>query len=75
MPFELPERVGLCAGCRHAQRVRTPRSAFWLCGKSRTDATYERYPRLPVLACPGFEPGEPVGPETAKPEEGGGPQN
>jgi len=55
--------VGLCARCRHARRVATPRSLFWLCARSRDDANYARYPRLPMLTCPGFEPGEPLGPE------------
>ena len=58
--------VGLCARCRHAQRVATPRSLFWLCERSRVDTTYARYPRLPKLDCPGFEPGEPAGPEDAE---------
>ena len=53
--------VGLCARCRHARQVATPRSLFWLCERSRDDANYARYPRLPILDCPGFEPGEPVG--------------
>ena len=52
------EQVGLCAGCRHARQVSTPRSRFWLCERSLEDASYDRYPRLPVLACRGFEPGE-----------------
>ena len=51
--------VGLCARCRHARRVTTPRSLFWLCERSREDASYPRYPRLPMQSCPGFEPGEP----------------
>lgn len=55
--------VGLCARCRHARRVATPRSLFWLCERSRDDASFARYPRLPVLTCLGFEPGEPIGPE------------
>jgi hypothetical protein len=55
--------VGLCARCRHARRVATPRSLFWLCERSRTDPGYARYPRLPMLSCPGFEPGTPEGPE------------
>jgi hypothetical protein len=63
MPSETPQQVGLCAGCRHARIVRTPRSRFWLCERSREDASYDRYPRLPVLACPGFEPGEPGAPD------------
>ena len=51
---------GLCATCRHARRVPTPRSVFWMCGLAATDARFERYPRLPVLACPGYEKGEPT---------------
>jgi hypothetical protein len=62
MAPEEPQRIGLCAGCSHARRVSTPRSRFWLCERSRTDASYDRYPRLPVLSCGGFEPGEPGGP-------------
>ena len=55
--------VGLCSRCRHARRVTTPRSLFWLCERSREDANYARYPRLPMLSCPGFEPGEPSAPD------------
>lgn len=47
---------GLCPACRHSQAVHTPRSVFLLCQRSRDDASYERYPRQPVRACPGFEP-------------------
>jgi hypothetical protein len=47
---------GLCPRCRHVQQVRTPRSVFLLCTLSRTDPRFERYPRQPVLACPGYEP-------------------
>lgn len=54
-----PTSVGLCARCRHARLVQTPRSRFWLCERSRQDASYERYPRLPMLACRGFEEGAP----------------
>ncbi|WBL35443.1 hypothetical protein O0235_11740 [Tepidiforma flava] len=53
-------RAGLCAGCAWAQRVVSGRgSVFWLCGRSRVDARFRKYPPLPVLACPGFEPGAP----------------
>jgi len=52
--------VGLCAACRHARVVRTPRSTFWLCERSREETSYDRYPRLPVLRCAGFEPGTPA---------------
>jgi hypothetical protein len=51
--------VGLCAGCRHARIVSTPRSTFWLCRRSFSDPAFAKYPRLPVLECPGYEPGEP----------------
>jgi len=50
-----PRPAGLCDRCRHARFVRTPNSVFLLCERSRVDSSYERYPRLPVLACPGFE--------------------
>ena len=60
MAAEVPHHLGLCPGCRHARAVLTPRSRFWLCERSRNDASFPRYPRLPVLECRGFEPGEPV---------------
>ncbi len=59
-PRPSPPPAGLCERCRHARLVRTPRSAFWLCGRSAMEPGYARYPRLPVLACPGHEPGEPA---------------
>ncbi len=47
---------GLCADCRHHRVVETRRgSRFHLCGRSREDAGYARYPALPVLRCPGYE--------------------
>ena len=55
MPSPVPPPAGLCERCAHARLVPTPRSAFWLCGRSRDDARFERYPRVPVLACPGYE--------------------
>lgn len=65
--------AGLCAGCRFARIVRTPRSAFWLCMRSREDARWPRYPRLPVRECAGHEPlesGEAV-PEGPPPRDEG----
>ncbi|HXP98583.1 MAG TPA: hypothetical protein VN845_00795 [Solirubrobacteraceae bacterium] len=48
--------AGLCETCRHRQLVPNTRgSVFWLCTRSRTDPAYPRYPRLPVLSCPGYE--------------------
>jgi hypothetical protein len=52
--------AGLCGSCVHQQLVHTTRgSTFSLCLRSRTDPAYPKYPRLPVLACPGHEPRAP----------------
>ncbi len=51
------QSAGLCDSCRHQQVVRNTRgSSFSLCQRSREDERYPRYPRLPVLSCPGHEP-------------------
>lgn len=51
-------RFGLCDDCRHQELVRNTRgSVFSLCLRSRTDERFPRYPRAPVLACPGYERG------------------
>ncbi len=51
-----PPAVGLCDRCRHQQVVRNTRgSSFSLCRRSREDERYPRYPRLPVLRCPGYD--------------------
>jgi hypothetical protein len=48
--------AGLCDTCVHQRVVRTTRgSSFSLCERSRTQPEYPRYPRLPVVACPGYE--------------------
>lgn len=48
--------IGLCKTCAFARRVSTARgSVFWRCGRADRDASYARYPRLPVLSCSGFE--------------------
>jgi hypothetical protein len=51
-------RAGLCDSCRHQQVVRNTRgSVFSLCRRSRDEPErFPRYPRLPVLSCPGYEP-------------------
>ena len=49
--------VGLCAECKHARVQRNARgSEFWRCLRAETDARFERYPRLPMGQCPGYEP-------------------
>lgn len=56
MPPASAPPAGLCDACRHQQVVRTGRgSVFSLCLRSKTDAAYPKYPRVPVLACPGQE--------------------
>jgi hypothetical protein len=48
--------AGLCAECLHARQITSGKgSTFWLCGRSAEDPRFPKYPRLPVLRCPGFE--------------------
>jgi len=50
------ERAGLCAECAHARRIESERgSVFVLCELSNSDKRFAKYPRLPVLSCPGYE--------------------
>jgi predicted CoA-binding protein len=46
--------VGLCRDCRHARIVPAGANTYWLCGRSASDPSFPRYPRLPVRACRGF---------------------
>ena len=49
--------TGLCGSCRHQRVVGNTRgSTFSLCERSKTDPSFPRYPRLPVLECRGYEP-------------------
>jgi hypothetical protein len=48
--------VGLCGSCLYLRLVLTSRgSTFYLCRRSEKDPRFARYPRLPVIKCPGFE--------------------
>ena len=51
---------GLCRTCRHQQVVANTRgSTFSLCARHRTEPErFPKYPRLPVLSCPGWQRGE-----------------
>ena len=63
---------GLCLTCRHARLNQTRRGTAYLrCGRSAWDERLVRYPRLPVLDCPGFEPGNPAGPAASLPDQTG----
>jgi hypothetical protein len=47
--------AGLCASCRHARILASRESVFLRCGMAEVDPAFPRYPRLPVLACKGYE--------------------
>lgn len=52
----MPPLAGLCDSCRHQKVIRNTRgSAFSLCLRAGEDERYPKYPRVPVLRCPGFE--------------------
>jgi hypothetical protein len=49
--------VGLCATCLQARRITSGKGAiFWLCRRSEHDASFPKYPALPVLRCRGYDP-------------------
>jgi len=53
---------GLCATCAHARLITSDRGRrFTQCAKSATDDRFEKYPRLPVVRCPGYEAAESAG--------------
>ena len=57
----LSERWGLCAECTHARALAHPRGdeAYCMCGLAESKPQFEKYPRLPVLNCPGYRQREP----------------
>lgn len=53
---EQERRWGLCATCRHLVIVTSDRgSTFVQCGLAKTDPRFAKYPRLPVIECPGHD--------------------
>jgi len=53
---DLDPDVGLCSCCRHARVTTTARdSRFWRCLRAEDDRRFKRYPRLPIVKCPGYE--------------------
>jgi hypothetical protein len=46
---------GLCLICRHRRLQRSARSVFVRCALGSRDGEFPIYPRLPVVACPGFD--------------------
>jgi hypothetical protein len=54
-------RAGLCDACSHQRLVRNTRgSTFSLCERAKAEPAFAKYPPVPVLACPGFEPVSPA---------------
>jgi hypothetical protein len=48
--------AGLCGQCRYVKVIWSQKgSVFYLCRKSETDGRFEKYPRLPVRVCGGYE--------------------
>jgi hypothetical protein len=55
-PAQKQDRIGLCATCCHMREIQSDRgSMFYFCQLSAMDERFPKYPRLPVLQCPGFE--------------------
>jgi hypothetical protein len=55
-PDEERTKAGLCADCRFARRIDTGKgSRFFLCRRSEGDPAFDRYPRLPMRTCRGYE--------------------
>jgi hypothetical protein len=51
----LAERAGLCACCHFMRQMKSDRGAIFIrCELSATDASFPKYPRLPVLQCAGY---------------------
>ena len=48
--------IGLCGDCQHCRIVKSERSTFYMCRLALTNPEYRKYPPLPVLRCPGYQP-------------------
>lgn len=49
-------KIGLCESCKNAEVIANRRgSVFYLCKLWERDTSFAKYPRLPVLACAGYE--------------------
>ena len=49
-------KAGLCDTCVHQKLIKNTRgSTFSMCERSKTDQSFPKYPRLPVLECRGYE--------------------
>jgi hypothetical protein len=65
----LSVQPGLCGICRHVARNDTRRgTVYFRCARAQWDERLVKYPRLPVVACVGFEPVEPPAAQAPTPE-------
>jgi hypothetical protein len=54
-------QVGLCETCCFVREIKNRRgSSFLMCERSKQEAQYARYPRLPVKICAGYEKKEEI---------------
>ena len=52
-----PLRIGLCSDCLYMRQIESARgSIFYQCGRSASNPNFPKYPRVPVIQCPGHEP-------------------
>ena len=55
LPRDTHPNIGQCSRCAHMRLIQSDRGAtFYLCGMSKLDARFPKYPRLPVNDCSGF---------------------
>jgi len=55
LPIPAPP-PGLCEDCAHCKAIRSARgSVFRLCLLHERDPRFAKYPRMPVLQCPGYD--------------------
>ena len=54
-----PPTAGLCTSCRRARALTSASGGvFYQCLRAESDPRYPKWPRLPVLSCPGYEAGD-----------------
>jgi hypothetical protein len=60
--------AGLCDRCAHQKLIQNTRgSTFSMCLRHRSEPErYPKYPRLPVIACAGYEPSTISGSDNTK---------
>jgi hypothetical protein len=50
------ERIGLCSDCLYMRQIKSDRgSTFYQCERSASNPEFPKYPRLPVIQCPGYD--------------------